>query len=152
MFKHLFDAVGKEKFIVNKTTKASIITNESEIMDFIYKIKSFIQFFVQEYEGYGSDLVFLYIQSFRIHIGKYNLLKIKSYLPLPKKILNKKCCINIYNENENNIQQVDWPDLQSVPRELRKYWYQRYSLFHKFEKNDTLCMIPVRNHTQSASI
>jgi hypothetical protein len=100
MFKHLFDAVGKEKFIVNKTTKASIITNQSEIMDFIYKIKGFIQFFVQDYEGYGSDLVFLYIQSFRIHIGKYNPLKIKSYLPLPKEILNKKCCINIKNEDE----------------------------------------------------
>jgi multimeric flavodoxin WrbA len=69
-------------------------------MDFIYKIKSFIQFFVQEYEGYGSDLEFLYIQSFRIHIGKYNPLKIKSYLPLPKEILNKKCCINIKNEDE----------------------------------------------------
>ena len=69
-------------------------------MDFIYKIKGFIQFFVQDYEGYGSDLVFLYIQSFRIHIGKYNPLKIKSYLPLPKEILNKKCCINIKNEDE----------------------------------------------------
>ena len=73
---------------------------QSEIMDFIYKIKGFIQFFVQDYEGYGSDLVFLYIQSFRIHIGKYNPLKIKSYLPLPKEILNKKCCINIKNEDE----------------------------------------------------
>ena len=39
MFKHLFDVVGKEKFIVNYTTKVSIITNESEIMDFINNLK-----------------------------------------------------------------------------------------------------------------
>jgi hypothetical protein len=101
MFKHLFDAVGKEKFIVNKTTKASIITNESEIMDFIYKIKSFIQFFVQDYEGYGSDLVFLYIQSFRIHIGKYNPLKIKSYPPLPKEILKKNVVLILKMKMKN---------------------------------------------------
>ena len=100
MFKHLFDVVAKEKFIVNYTTKASIINNESEIMDFINNLKGFIQLFIQGYEGYGSDLVFLYIQSFRIHIAKYNPLKIKSYLPLPKEILNKKCCINIKNEDE----------------------------------------------------
>ena len=39
MFKHLLDVVGKEKFIVNHTTKASIISNESEIIDFINNLK-----------------------------------------------------------------------------------------------------------------
>ena len=47
----------------------------------------------------GSGWRFEFLQSFILHVFKYNPLQIKSYLPLPKEIQNKKCCINIQNED-----------------------------------------------------
>ena len=40
------------------------------------------------------------IQYFILHAFKYNPLEIKSYLPLPKELQNKKCCINIQNDDD----------------------------------------------------
>jgi hypothetical protein len=46
----------------------------------------------------------------------------------PEKVLN-----GIDGVFDDSIQ-VTWPDLESVPRHLRKYWFQRYSLFHRFDQ------------------
>jgi len=82
------------------TTKATTIFKNEDIIPYLDELKTYIKNYIDSFEGRGSGLNLLYIESFSIHIHKYNPLKIKSYIPLPKEILNKKCCINIKNEDD----------------------------------------------------
>ena len=82
------------------TTKTKIITNISEVQVYIQKTVQYLKDKIPEIEAEGSNLIFEFIKYITVHIHKYNPLKIKSYLPLPPHIRNKKCCINIKNEND----------------------------------------------------
>ena len=82
------------------TTKATTIFKNEDIIPYLDELKTYTKNYIDSFEGRGSGLNLLYIESFSIHIHKYNPLKIKSYIPLPKEILNKKCCINIKNEDD----------------------------------------------------
>lgn len=77
-----------------------IITNQDEINPYIQNTRNYILNYIPEMEGRGSGLIFRCVEYIVIHIMKYNPLRISSYLPLPKHIASKKCCINIKNEDE----------------------------------------------------
>jgi hypothetical protein len=51
----------------------------------------------------GSENTFYKVIKASINVAKYNPSKIKSYLPLLKEIFNKKCCININNEDDKGF-------------------------------------------------
>jgi len=54
---------------------------------------------INEYEGMGSNFVLKSINSISINSIKFNPLGEAKYISLPQHIANKKCCINIQNED-----------------------------------------------------
>ena len=87
---------GEELTIIPTVTPPKTITHISEIIPKIQEIKQYtVDFITDQIEMKGSGWKFQFLQSFILHVFKYNPLQIRSYLPLPKEIQNKKCCINI---------------------------------------------------------
>jgi hypothetical protein len=61
-----------------------------------------------------------------VDVAKYNPMKIKSNLPLPKEIFNKKCCINIKNEDDKCFMycvfyHIFKDEIKNNPREVYSY-------------------------------
>ena len=77
-----------------------IITHVSEINQIVTGIKSHLTNEIPEMSLNGSGWNFAYISTMDIGVSKYKPLKGGSYLPLDKNIANKKCCINIKNEDD----------------------------------------------------
>ena len=76
------------------------ITHVSEISDVINNVKTYLVSEIPEMSLNKSGWNFAYIGNMDIGLSKYKPLKGGSYLPLDKKILSKKCCINIKNEDD----------------------------------------------------
>lgn len=99
------DKFGKEHVIktfkeIPHNTEPKIISNIDEIKPFIAETRAYMEQFIPEIENQGSGLIFEYVKYMVIHVVKYNPLKIKSYLPLPTHIANKRCCINVKNNDD----------------------------------------------------
>jgi hypothetical protein len=87
------------------TTTPKIISNTKEIKSIIDEIiNDILNFIADKISKTGEDYTMIWdsvaIQQFILHTFKYNPLQIKSYLPLPKELQNKKCCINIQNDDD----------------------------------------------------
>jgi hypothetical protein len=107
-------------------SKPEIITSQSEIKPFIENLKTYIQNYIPELEAKGSGLHFDFCKYVILHVMTYNPLQIKSYLPLPSDISNKKCCVNIKNENDKCIMycvlfHIFQKDIEVNPERVSKY-------------------------------
>jgi hypothetical protein len=81
-------------------TKPVIILNQTQIKPFIDRTKTFLEGKIPEMENGESGLKFEYVKYLTLKVNKYNPLKVGKYLPLPEDIENKKCCINIQNDDD----------------------------------------------------
>jgi hypothetical protein len=81
-------------------SKAIMLLNVDEIKDNIELEKSRLRNFIPELEAEKSGWKFHSISDVVVSISKYVPLKNGSYLPLPALINNKKCCINIKNDDD----------------------------------------------------
>jgi hypothetical protein len=81
----------------------------------------------------GSGWKFVKVVSVETHVNKFNPMKIKSYLPLPKEILSKKCVINPKNEEDKCFM---WCILCHILKEEIKENPERTSKYKKFEETD----------------
>ena len=108
-------------------SKPEIITHQAEIKEFIDQMMDFIKIKIPEIElGNGSSWHFEYVKYIDVHIAKYNPIKIGSYIELSKELKNKKCCINIKNEDDKCIkyciQHHHHPDASKVhPERVKQY-------------------------------
>jgi hypothetical protein len=122
------------------TTKNKIISNVNEIKDVLHSIIEDMKYMITEkLEIEGSGNTFSKVINATINVGKYNPLKIKSYLPLPKEIFNKKCCINIKNDDDKCfmyclLYHIFKP--QKNPQEL--YSYNKFKETEIYKKLTTL--------------
>ena len=66
---------------------------------FIENVKTNLSNFIPEMQIQNSGWVFSKILNIIVSISKYQPLRGGSYLPLPEILTNKKCCINIKNED-----------------------------------------------------
>ena len=83
-------------------TKNFTITNESEITSFFKNAKNDLLHQIHNKEQPPSGMVFKGLNTMQISVGKYMPTRGGSYIQLPKFISDKKACINIKNENDDN--------------------------------------------------
>ena len=76
------------------------ITNMGEINTTIQEILTTMRNRIPEIEVEKSGWKYLFTSRITINVMKYEPLRGGSYLPLPAELNNKKCCINIKNEND----------------------------------------------------
>jgi hypothetical protein len=80
--------------------KLQTILNINDIKTIIEDVKTSVRNFIPELETQKSGWRFIRIIDLFISISKYSPISGSSYLPLDKYIENKKCCINIKNEDD----------------------------------------------------
>ena len=82
--------------------KRKHIFNINEIINVIDEVKQEFQGKVEGLEMTGSGWRYGKILSLEISIHKYKPLRGSSYIPLDDYLSNKKCCINIQNEDNKD--------------------------------------------------
>ena len=84
-----------------KMTALSAATTEEELAEFVAvncaKILEEIEKYLQNGSGWAIDRVL----HFDLKLDRYAPIRGASYLPTPKWIVNKKCCINVRNVNQD---------------------------------------------------
>jgi len=96
---HCKFAFGDNIFDVSLATKYEKILNNNfdDIID--NQIHNLVEK-INEFEGRGSGLVLKAIKKLIVNVVRYDPNRPRSYIKLPEHIANKKCCINIQN-NDN---------------------------------------------------
>ena len=90
---------GFSHFNDKSTLGATIMTNKQNLKHFFDAIE-LIGNKIEEFQRNTSDWQIVNIQSLILKIAKYMPAHGSSYIPLPEYIMNKKCCINIQNDDE----------------------------------------------------
>ena len=78
--------------IVTESTDLSVLYDQ--MVDVIFEL-------IQNFNNRGSGWQFDRVEHLDININPYNPLSASSYIPLPKKLAEKKAIINVKNENDN---------------------------------------------------
>ena len=79
---------------------------------------------VEEFQDRDSGWTLLNVLNLTLHINKYNPIRATSYVPLPAKILSRKCCINVKNQDQESFK---WAVLSALfptdtnPQRITKY-------------------------------
>lgn len=95
----LYDIFGEDKRVPHTLKKARLynIDDIDRVIDeFIFNLGNMIS----DYMGGGSANRFIKLLSYDVRISKYQPIKGGSYIDLPPEIKNKKCCINIKNQDD----------------------------------------------------
>lgn len=87
-------------FIVPITLNSRIILTNSAIAEELKNVLTEVMFRIESYEGQGSGHGFTYVQNMNVSVIKYKPLKGGSYLELDAYLNNKKCLINIKNDDD----------------------------------------------------
>jgi len=136
-----FDSEISEPYLTAKSRKILTGTNIAMVADEIHQE---INKKLEEFTSSGSGWKFEMIKAVLFHTAKYNVLRGNLYVDLPKKIKNKKCCINVKN-NDNKCFQ--WSILSAMfPKEQNSDRVNKY-FPHKNELNFDGINFPVaENH------
>lgn len=98
-FYHLKDPNAKLKEIPF-TIRTTIINHASEIKDAIADVKTELRNRIEAVEAKESDLIYDSIKQMNVAVNKHKPMNGGQYVELDSYINNKKCCINIKNEDE----------------------------------------------------
>jgi hypothetical protein len=90
----------KEDSDLPSSIPIQIITNMNEINTTIQEMLTTMRNRIPEVEKEKSGWEYQYTSRIVINVMKYEPLRGGSYLPLPTELNNKKCCINIKNEDD----------------------------------------------------
>ena len=82
-------------------TDPVIITEATDLSDLYNTMTSRIFELIQNFHNRGSGWQFDRVEHLDININPYNPLSASSYIPLPKKLADKKAIINVKNEKDN---------------------------------------------------
>ena len=82
-------------------TDPVIITESTDLYNLYNTMTSRIFQSIQNFNNRGSGWQFDRIEHLDININPYNPLSASTYIPLPKKLADKKAIINVKNENDN---------------------------------------------------
>ncbi len=126
----------------------------SELEYYLQELFNSLKIQISDYEGRGSDLIYIHIDTLIVKMKKYSPGTGCSYIPLPKHLTNTKGYLNIKNTNnecfkyavtaalypcnknaerprpyERHFEKINWKGLE-FPLEIKKINFQ------KFEKNN----------------
>ena len=82
-------------------TDPVIITEATDISNIYNTMTSRIFELIQNFQNRGSGWQFDRVEHLDININPFNPLSASSFIPLPKKLADKKAIINVQNENDN---------------------------------------------------
>ena len=107
------------------------ILRRDEIIPAIQQQMEQLRTMIDKFEGKGSGWNFIKIIEVNLFIIKYEPIKGGSYIDLPDNIKNKKCCINIQNEDQLCVK---YCLLYHFNKHLIKKNPQRVSQYAQFDK------------------
>lgn len=87
-------------FTVPITLNSRMILTNSAIAEELKNVLTEVMLRIESYEGQGSGHGFTYVQDMNLSVAKYKPFKGGSYIELDPYLNNKKCLINIKNEDD----------------------------------------------------
>lgn len=112
--------------VISSDQVDNIILNTQQIAEFIENAKIYLRNKIPELEMKKTGWKFKKLLYTIVSISKYQPLKGSSYLPLDKYIDNKKCCINIKNEDDKCLMycvlyHIHQKEIKVNPERVTKY-------------------------------
>lgn len=100
--------------------------NKSDVKEGIADTLTYMRNFIPELEAKNTGLIFRYVKNMYVNISKYAPLKGGSYIKLDKYLTNKKCCINIQNEDNKCLMycvlyHINKDKITTNPQRVSKY-------------------------------
>jgi hypothetical protein len=93
--------VDEENFVeVSHSSTPQTLFNVGEIQDCLSEVITETKSWITEFQEKETGKIFRYVKFLSLGIGAYKPLRAGSYIPLDEFLSNKKCCINIQNEDE----------------------------------------------------
>lgn len=89
---------------ITHSPKSLSFLNGEGIKEVLANLKSELKTFIEEVEMSASELVFVSLEKMYVNISKYRAYRGGSYLELDDYLKNKKCCINIKNDDDKCLQ------------------------------------------------
>lgn len=123
----MFEHKNSDDFREMSHSVRSITTmNQYEIKDKIDGVSAFMKTFIPEIEAKDTGLVFRYIKYVYCNISKYRPWTGGSYIELDEYLSNKKCCINIKNEDNKCLMycvlyHINKDKIKKDPQRVTKY-------------------------------
>ena len=115
-------------------TKAHTIHHTTDIRNvFMNEFAASILRDMDEFEERDSGWTLRAVEFLTIHVNRYNPMRVGSYIPLPKQILNKKACINVQNDDNKCFK---WAVLSALVAyaNINVHHSDRVSEYKKYEK------------------
>ena len=111
---------------VSHSMKSIRILDKTQVRDVIDQSIPELKTFIEEFEGKGSGLLFKYVETMYVNISKYQPYRGGSYIELDEYIKNKKCCLNIQNEDEKCLMycvlyHINKDKIKKDPQRVTKY-------------------------------
>jgi hypothetical protein len=112
--------------ILNNTQVDNIVLNIQQVNSFIENAKTYMRNFIPELETEKTGWKFKKVLNVIVSIAKYQPLTGSSYLPLDKYVENKKCCVNIKNEDDKCLMycilyHIHKNEIKDHPERVSKY-------------------------------
>lgn len=116
----------KTTFNLNRKSMQFTVLHESQINDAINVIRSSLPDIVSELEMRNTGWKFIGVKTLDIHIAKYRPIAGGSYIELDNYLKNKKCCINIKNNDDKCIMycvlyHIYQNEIKKDPQRVSKY-------------------------------
>ena len=123
------DEEDKEQFIeMPHTLHRFVILNESQIQETMNEVKTDIRNIFEQVaqQQRVSGLTDIKIKTMDVKISPYKPLRAGSYIPLDEFLTNKKCCINIQNEDDKCLMycvlyHINQKSIKKDPQRVSKY-------------------------------
>ena len=101
------------------------------IDDFVNNFIQDLQENIESFNKNGSGWVFIKFKQICIQLSKKNIVKGGSYIPTPKDIENKKCCVNIKNEDDECfkwaiLSSFHYEDIGKITNRTNPKYYEKY--------------------------
>jgi hypothetical protein len=114
------------------------IYQEEEIEQTVHQMLQDAKVRIERQELRGSGLRFINIERVELAVSKYRPLQGSSYLPIPKELANKKCLINVQNDDDSCFKWALLSALFPAPKDA-----QRVSKYQAHQDRINLNNIPL---------
>lgn len=129
--------ISKESISAPHQLSTKTLHNQNEIAEFITQTIDEARQTIDTFEQRGSGWRFIRINNVYVQTYRYRPLRGGSYIDLPAFIKNKKCCINIKNEDHMCLKycilyHFNKHEIKHHPE--RVSWYKKFENQYKFDK------------------
>jgi hypothetical protein len=119
--------VDEENFVeFHHASQPYTLYNTGEINNCLAEVITEMKNWLTEFQERETGKIFRYVKSISLGIGAYKPMRGGSYIPLDKHLTNKKCCINIQNEDDKCLMycvlyHINKQSITKDPQRVTKY-------------------------------